>query len=129
MVKKINDKSYQGGCHCKAVRFQVRIDSDSAIQCNCSICRKKGFIHYIVSREYFILLQGQEFLTTYTFNTLTAKHTFCKICGIHSFYQPRSHPEDISVNLNCLDEDILDHFSLKLFDGQNWETHINEITK
>lgn len=129
MSDQIKGTIAQGGCHCGAVRFQVKLNQLEAIQCNCSICRKKGFIHYIVSQSEFTLLQGQEFLTTYTFNTHTAKHTFCNICGIHSFYSPRSHPQAIDVNLNCLDQDLLDHFSLKLFDGQNWEVHINEITK
>jgi hypothetical protein len=128
-MSKINDQIYQGGCHCGRIRFQVRINLIEAIQCNCSICRKKGFIHYLVSADDFNLLQGAEYLSTYTFNTHTAQHTFCQICGIHSFYKPRSHPDQIDVNLHCLDEYLLEHFSLKLFDGQNWEANINQIIK
>jgi hypothetical protein len=70
---------YEGGCHCGAIRFQVILEDPKIIECNCSICRKKGFLHLIVSPENFTLLKGQEFLTTYTFNTHIAKHTFCKI--------------------------------------------------
>src|SRR5262249_2349233 len=84
---------YEGGCHCGAVRFRVRVDGHQAKECNCSICAKKGFIHLIVTHEQFTLLSGADALTTYTFNTGVAKHTFCRICGVHSFYTPRSHPD------------------------------------
>ncbi|MDJ0716646.1 MAG: GFA family protein [Prochloraceae cyanobacterium] len=120
-------KTYEGGCHCGAVRFQVIVDKHEAMNCNCSICRKKGFLHLIVPREKFTLLQGKEVLTTYTFNTQIAKHTFCRICGIHSFYRPRSHPNSIDVNIHCLDEDILSRFKVKFFDGVNWEESIKKI--
>ncbi len=120
-------KTYEGGCHCGAVRFQVIVDKQEAMNCNCSICRKKGFLHLIVPREKFTLLRGKEVLTTYTFNTQIAKHTFCRICGIHSFYRPRSHPNSIDVNIHCLDEDILSRFKVKFFDGVNWEESINKI--
>ena len=60
----------QGGCHCGAIRFQVLIDRNIVYDCNCSIYRKKGFLHLIVSPENFTLLQGQDCLTSYTFNYL-----------------------------------------------------------
>lgn len=127
---------YEGGCHCGAVRFRVRLEKKpgqakyQAISCNCSICTKKGFLHLIVSAENFTLLQGEDALTTYQFNTGVAKHLFCKNCGIHSFYRPRSHPEGFSVNLRCLDEDIeyiLAQFEIIPFDGKNWEKNIDKI--
>ncbi len=96
----------QGGCHCGAVRFKVIIDRFIVDNCNCSICRKKGFLHLIVSPGNFTLLQGQDFLTNYAFNTKIAQHTFCSICGIHSFYHPRSHPDMIDVNIRCLNRDL-----------------------
>ncbi len=113
--------TYEGGCHCGAVRFRVSVKQPVATECNCSICRKKGFIHLIVPPEQFTLLTGAEVLTTYTFNTRTAQHTFCRICGIHSFYHPRSHPHWIDVNLHCLDDDVIDAFKITAFDGINWE--------
>ncbi len=116
---------YEGGCHCGAVRFQVTVDQHQADQCNCSICRKKGFLHLIVPPEQFKLLQGAEALTTYTFNTGIAKHTFCRICGIHPFYRPRSHPDYIDVNVRCLDEDVIAEFEIVPFDGENWEENIH----
>jgi hypothetical protein len=119
---------YEGGCHCGAVRFRVLVKNHEAIDCNCSICRKKGFLHLMVPPEQFTLLQGTQMLTIYTFNTHIAQHTFCKICGIHPFYRPRSHPNSIDVNLRCLDgEDILSRFEIKTFDGANWEANIEGI--
>lgn len=119
--------TYQGGCHCGAVRFHVLVEEHLAIDCNCSICLKKGFLHLIVPQSNFTLISGSDVLTTYTFNTGTAKHTFCRICGIHSFYRPRSHPDAIDVNIRCLDGDVLSLFEIKPFDGANWEENIDKI--
>ena len=119
--------TYQGGCHCGAVRFQVAIAKHEAIDCNCSICRKKGFLHLIVPPESFVLLQGKEALHTYRFNTGTAEHFFCKHCGIHPFYRPRSHPNDYDVNLRCLDGEVGDRFTIVAFDGQNWEANVEKL--
>jgi hypothetical protein len=81
----------QGGCHCGAVRYEVLApDAVEAVECNCSMCRKSGFLHLEVEQERFRLLQGADKLTTYSFNTGTAKHHFCSICGVKSFYVPRS---------------------------------------
>jgi hypothetical protein len=80
---------YQGGCHCGAVRYQIQVEQLAAVDCNCSICTKKGFIHLILPAARFMLLQGADALSTYTFNTGIAKHHFCRHCGIHSFYRPR----------------------------------------
>ncbi len=119
--------TYQGGCHCGAVRFQVVVDRHKADDCNCSICRKKGFLHLIVPQDKFTLLQGNKVLTTYTFNTGVAQHKFCRICGIHSFYIPRSHPESIDVNIRCLDGDVVTKFEIVPFDGANWEQNIHKL--
>ena len=127
MTKSQSNRTYQGGCHCGSVRFQVLIDRFIVDECNCSICRKKGFLHLIVPPENFQLLQGADSLTTYTFNTRVAHHTFCSRCGIHAFYRPRSHPHMIDVNLRCLDLDILAQFTIRTFDGQNWEDNIAKI--
>lgn len=118
---------YEGGCHCGAVRFRVVVDKHEADDCNCSICRKKGFLHSIVPQENFTLLSGEDALTTYTFNTGVAKHMFCKICGIHPFYRPRSHPDQIDVNVRCLDGDVISRFRIIPFDGANWEQSIDQL--
>lgn len=119
--------TYEGGCHCGAVRFRVVVDKHEAVDCNCSICNKKGFLHLIVPPDRFTLLQGEEMLQTYTFNTGTAKHLFCKHCGIHSFYRPRSHPDDFDVNVRCLDGDVVSRFKVIPFNGQNWEENVEKI--
>ena len=114
-------KTMQGGCHCGRVRFRVTADLGGVTVCNCSICTKKGFLHLIVAPEQFELLSGADALTTYRFNTGTAKHTFCAICGIHPFYVPRSDPDKIDVNVRCLDDVDVAAVRPKSFDGQNWE--------
>ncbi len=117
-----------GGCHCGAVRFRVHVRKYEAIACNCSMCEKKGILHLIVPPEDFEILQGEENLTTYTFNTGIAKHFFCKTCGIHPFYRPRSHPNDYDVNVRCLDDDAMTRFTIVPFDGKHWEDNIQQIT-
>jgi hypothetical protein len=119
--------TYTGGCHCGAVRYQIQVENLEAVDCNCSICRKKGFIHLIVPESRFTLLQGADALSTYTFNSGIAKHHFCRHCGIHSFYRPRSHPEGYDVNLRCLDGNAISQFQITPFDGQNWEEQIEQI--
>lgn len=117
--------TYEGGCHCGKVRFRVVVDKHEADDCNCSICTKKGFLHLIVPPERFTLLSGADDLTTYTFNTGVAKHTFCRHCGIHPFYRPRSHPDCFDVNVRCLDGDAISRFRIVPFDGANWEQNIH----
>jgi hypothetical protein len=112
----------QGGCHCGAVRFEVLApDEIEATECTCSICRKSGYLHLNVPARRFRLLSGKDKLTTYTFNTGTAKHRFCSICGVKSFYVPRSKPDGFSVNVRCLDEGQVRVTGIALFDGRHWE--------
>ena len=120
---------HSGGCHCGRVRFEVEAPAViNATQCNCSICSKTGHLHLIVSRSNFRLLQGEEALETYTFNTGVAQHHFCGYCGIKSFYVPRSHPDGISVNVRCLDEGTIDRIEIEPFDGRNWEQNISKLS-
>ncbi|WP_395338947.1 GFA family protein [Ningiella sp. W23] len=118
---------YTGGCHCGKVRFAVdlpeRVECEN---CNCSICVKSGLIHTIIPMRDFTLLQGQDMLTTYQFNTGLAKHTFCKVCGIKAFYIPRSNPDGVSVNLHCLDTPH-PNATIVDFDGQNWEANAHTL--
>jgi hypothetical protein len=120
--------TYEGGCHCGAVRFRVEVEAHVALDCNCSICRMKGNVHLIVPRAQFTLLKGEDALTTYRFNTGVARHTFCRVCGIHPFYVPRSHPDGIDVNIRCLDGDAMGRFAIEKFDGQRWEDSVASIT-
>jgi hypothetical protein len=121
---------HTGGCHCGAVRFEVEAPAEVEVQeCNCSICRASGHLHLIVPRERFHLLSGEEQLSRYTFNTGTAQHLFCRVCGIKSFYRPRSHPDGVSVNLRCLDEGSLEKVRIAPFDGRNWEEAAGDLVR
>ena len=95
---------HRGGCHCGRVRFEVDAPARlQALDCNCSICRMTGFLHLIVPLRAFRLVSGADALTEYTFGTGTAKHRFCRHCGIKAFYVPRSHPDGMDVNVRCLE--------------------------
>lgn len=116
------DVVHAGGCHCGRVRFSVRAPAAPDVtECNCSMCAKAGFLHLIVEADRFTLLQGADALAEYTFNTGAARHLFCKVCGIKSFYVPRSHPDGFSVNVRCLDAGTLDGMTVRPFNGQDWE--------
>ena len=113
---------HTGGCHCGRVRFEVLAPSRLEVsECNCSICSKSGYLHLIVPGARFKLVRGADALTTYQFNTHTAKHLFCTSCGVKSFYVPRSHPDGFSVNARCLDEGTVEHMSVTQTNGREWE--------
>tara|TARA_Y100000817_G_C16710564_1_gene479045 strand:+ start:272 stop:628 length:357 start_codon:yes stop_codon:yes gene_type:complete len=100
----MDKKEYCGGCHCGKIRFRFFSDEDVEIwKCNCSICELLNYEHLFVKHEDFKIIQGNNFLSGYSFGTKKAKHLFCQKCGIKSFYQPRSHPDSYSINLKCVD--------------------------
>lgn len=118
---------YRGSCHCGAVQYEVEASEEvTAQECNCSICSRSGFLHLIVPASRFRLLQGEEQLSTYTFDSGEAKHRFCKVCGIKSFYIPRSNPDGFDVNVRCLDPQPAT-ITVELFDGRNWEQHAHTL--
>jgi hypothetical protein len=109
--------THRGGCHCRRVRFEVEAPATpEVLECNCSICTMTGFLHLIVPASRFRLLSGSDDLVEYTFNTGTARHLFCRHCGIKSFYVPRSHPDGFSVNGRCLDPGTVAFFHVTPFD-------------
>jgi hypothetical protein len=115
---------YRGGCHCGAVTFEVDGELREVGECNCSICAKKAYLHWIVPPQAFRLLQGADRLSVYRFNTGTAQHQFCTRCGVAPFYIPRSDPDKIDVNARCLDNVDLSKLEIRRFDGRNWEQAI-----
>lgn len=120
---------HKGGCHCGRVRFEVEAPAViEASNCNCSICSKSGFLHLFVANADFHLLDGEDSLTTYTFNTGVAQHRFCRHCGVKSFYIPRSHPDGVSVNVHCLDSGTVEAVNIADFDGANWEKNISKLS-
>ncbi len=119
---------HKGSCHCKSIEFEVEAPDTITVQeCNCSICSMTGFLHLIVPKSSFKLLKGKENLTTYTFNTGIAKHTFCKTCGVKAFYTPRSNPDGYSINLRCLDKSGFIEINIEEFDGKNWEENAGKL--
>ncbi len=120
-------ESFTGGCHCGAVRFTVESELPIELErCNCSICTKSAYIHLIVPKNQFTLVSGNEILKTYTWNSGIAQHYFCRTCGIKPFYIPRSNPDGVDVNVNCLDE-IPDNIRLVKFDGRHWEQNAHKL--
>jgi hypothetical protein len=119
--------THKGGCHCGRVRFEVDAPAELYIDdCNCSMCTRTGFQHLIVTSDRFRITQGSEALTSYTFNTGTAKHCFCGVCGIKPFYVPRSHPDGWSVNARCIDPGTVTRTTINPIDGRNWEQQYPE---
>ena len=115
---------HASGCHCGAVRFEALLPQVLEVDdCNCSMCARTGFLHIIVPAARFRITAGQDQITTYTFNTGVAKHLFCSVCGVKSFYVPRSNPDGYSVNYRCLDDQsAFREVRIINFDGKgNWE--------
>ena len=120
--------THRGGCHCRRVSFEV--DAPARIEvldCNCSICRMSGFLHLIVPVARFRLLSGADDLSEYAFNTGTARHLFCRHCGVKSFYVPRSHPDGIDVNARCLDAGTVEQMTVVPFDDNDREAATAQI--
>jgi len=119
---------HKGACHCGAVTFEVNLEPDLIVyECNCSMCKYLGYVHVLVSDEEFRISQGGEKLTSYRFNTKTADHLFCSICGVKNFYKPRSNPEGWSVSLRALDEAKFGSIDKREFDGEHWEENIDTL--
>ncbi|MBG1233455.1 GFA family protein [Aestuariivirga litoralis] len=96
---------YQGGCQCGAVHYQVDVDIDKTVTCNCSRCQRLGSVLAFTPIENFKLERGAENLTEYLFNTNSIHHLFCKTCGIQSYARAvtKAGVEMAAVNVNCLE--------------------------
>ncbi|WP_040839392.1 GFA family protein [Thiothrix nivea] len=131
MTEKKPQTTLHGSCHCGQVRFTVNTVLDKVVQCNCSICSKKGVLHHRVPPEQFQLLQGEDALQLYQFDSKEAKHWFCKYCGIHPFSNPRAAPDMISINVRCLDDVELAAALPEViyFDGKNWEQAVAKLNQ
>lgn len=96
-------KAWSGSCHCGAVRFEVECDIPELTLCDCSICRKRNVHMAKVHESRFRLLAGADSLTEYQFHTHTARHYFCRVCGIYPFHRKRTAPDHYGVNVYCLE--------------------------
>lgn len=118
---------YTGSCHCGAITFEIEAPDVIEVElCNCLICSKSGFLHLILPLRDFTLLSGEDFISEYRFNTGVAKHTFCKRCGVKPFYIPRSNPDGIDINVNCLDTKP-STINIVEFNGAEWEKHAHTL--
>lgn len=98
-----DDSLREGACHCGAVRFTVKLlNGLEPRRCNCSFCRMRGAVAVSARRGDLTITRGQEQLKTYQFNTHTAEHHFCGICGIYTHHRRRSNPDQLGVNVACL---------------------------
>lgn len=100
-----NPATLAGACHCGAVRFRATLPQGlaSARRCDCSFCRMRGAIAVTAAMDGFEIVQGEEHLTLYRFNTGTAQHFFCSTCGIYTHHRRRSNPNEFGVNAACLE--------------------------
>jgi hypothetical protein len=112
--------AYDGSCHCGAVEFTVEGEIPTeALACNCSHCRRKGFLLSFVPAVCFTLHRGEDQLTTYRFNKHVIDHQFCKICGCQPFAKGKDadgHPTAM-VNLRCVPAADLDGLKINAWDG------------
>ena len=114
-------KKYSGGCHCGQVRYEATMELTGGVECNCSICSKKGAILTFVPAEHFVLQSGEDSLTDYQFGKKNIHHLFCRMCGVPSFARGtgRDGKKVCAVNIRCLDDVDLSALTLKHFDGKS----------
>ncbi len=113
-------QTYSGGCHCGRVRFEVTGVLDRISDCNCSICSKAGYLHWMIEPSQLKMLTPWESLSTYVWGTRAARHYFCPVCGVAVLRKPRSQPDKISVNARCVDRIDLAKVSLGHTDGRSF---------
>lgn len=113
--------TYHGHCHCGDVTFEVTTDDPltAGVRCNCSLCRRKGFVMALMDKDRFKLTSGADSLTDYQWNTNQAHHYFCSKCGIYTHHQPRTAPDKVGVNVGCIDELEPLTFSVDMRNGQS----------
>lgn len=113
--------THQGSCHCGRVSFEFEGEIGAAIECNCSICRRKGALWHGTDDAHFRLLSDEAELGVYRFGTMTASHYFCTTCGVSPFSHPRIAPSGWVVNLRCVDGVDVSKLKVFPFDGHHWE--------
>jgi hypothetical protein len=109
-----------GSCHCGAVKFTAELPEGlaSARRCTCSICRMRGAVAVTSTHDGFRITQGKDSLATYRFNTKSAEHHFCRVCGIYTHHKRRSNPDQLGVNVACLEGiSPFDFAEVIVFDG------------
>lgn len=115
-------QTLRGSCHCGRVTFELQAKLESVIDCNCSLCRRRGALWHAATESELRIVTGEADLVLYQFNTKTAKHYFCRHCGIHPFIRPRLDPSRWAVNVRCIDGVDLASLRIRSFDGEHWES-------
>ena len=123
------NSTVRASCHCGSIQLDVFLANglDKIIRCNCSMCsRDKGFGMISVPLEDVLVISGMESMTEYTFKTDTSPHVFCIICGVHTHHKGRASPNNLCINVCCLEGFNSSSFEEKVvnFDGIN---HIKDI--
>ena len=111
---------FKGSCHCKKISFQIKAENiyEDVYRCNCSLCIKKSIVMKAVPKEFFTLLEGDEYLGLYKWNKNIAEHYFCKLCGVYTHHKRRRYPDQIAVNFACLDDlELPNDIIISLVDG------------
>lgn len=113
---------YKGSCHCGRIAFEVEGGLDKVNECNCSICSRKGALHWFVPRESFALRANEADLSTYTFNKHAIKHRFCSTCGCAPFGEGETPSGDrmVAVNARCLEDVDLSALEVVRIDGRSF---------
>lgn len=113
---------HKASCHCGAVQFELTLQKglDDPRRCDCSMCRRRGAIVASVKLDGIKILKGIDKLSLYQFNTMTAKHYFCSVCGIYTHHQRRSNPTQYGFNVACLEGvNPLELKDIPTYDGVN----------
>ncbi len=116
-------QTYHGQCHCGRVQFSLQSPViDTAVKCNCSICRRKGatMSESYFSPKDFVLLKGNAALQIYQFGDHSVNHYFCRYCGVSPFHEATKKPGYFRVNLNCIDEILLETLTVRIIDGASF---------
>jgi hypothetical protein len=112
---------HRGSCHCGRVVFELAATVKSVVECNCSICRRRAALWIGAAEHQLRIVAGEPELTLYRFGTETAKHWFCRHCGIHPFARPRIAPDKWAVNARCIEGLDLRTLVVVPFDGEHWD--------
>jgi hypothetical protein len=110
-------RRHAGSCHCGAVRFEIETDFPELTMCDSSMCRRRNALMVKVHESRFRLLAGSNALTEYQFHTRTARHYFCKVCGIYPFRRKRVMPHHLGINVHCLEDFAADGIPVRRASG------------
>ncbi len=112
---------YKGGCHCGRIKFEVEGNIESVVECNCSICKNRGYLLWFVGREQLHLATPEADLASYSFNKKVIKHNFCPTCGsgVFGIGTDKTGAAKVAVNVRCLDDIDLTKLKIMPFDGRS----------